>query len=403
MKIICFLKINQLALTAICAVFLAFSTFAGDKNKKSQKIVGRILKVHGNAFLFNQKETKSINSGDVIYDLSELMVEDQGQVNFQDTNKNIYFLSAGAHIKFLNQMIELKNGFIWVKALNATQDKSIHTSNAQVNYTMAEFIYHFDNSLGKTQVIVLNEEVEFNNFFEPDLKFIVPMGKFSFIDPKYNNSTPRAPVSIGKESFALITGQFSEVKPTEKGMIDYLKNNLNEKDIQQLKASDQMRGIASVNTHDQKSTVDKTDGIIIIKNSVNNKHGDAKEKDSAFYYYERINAEQSHLDTQTIKKKNNNKDHQFMKKGKVVFYEKKKNNQEDRGPASIAPSNATANESMSVNPVIKNKKSKVISDLENAFEKSLKNKKLQKKRHPSSVNKLINELESIKTDYREDY
>ncbi len=199
-------------------------------------VVASVKEVSGNVFTFEPNgETHVVQKGMVLNDLSELMTEDSAQVTIVNHLDQTIHLSSGTHIKFLNRILEVQNGTVWVLSKSNDSAVSVQTSNAKTNYNLAEFIMSYDNSSGKSQLFVINGEVEFSNMLENDLKYDVTTGKFSYISKDYENNTPREPTLIGFDSYKNLVSEFKGIKPQDIGFEKSLA--LNQKDSNRTIAS----------------------------------------------------------------------------------------------------------------------------------------------------------------------
>ncbi len=151
--------------------------------------VGTVVDIMGNSFNFygsKHKKTISLRYGSKIPDLSEVMVEDGSYVTIRDEYGRVFHLTGGTYAKFFNNIVELKNGYIWASSSNAKDRGEVHTINSITNYGSGQFIYSFDNVSGKTQLLVLDGFVNFSNAVEPDVAITVQAGNFTLVDQNYD-------------------------------------------------------------------------------------------------------------------------------------------------------------------------------------------------------------------------
>ena len=94
---------------SLLLLLLAFST------STLAKTVARVLEINGNAFVFYGKnDSKKLFYGDKIEDMSELMVDDSSTVTLKDEYGRLFHLAGGTYAKIYNNLLEVKNGNIWV-------------------------------------------------------------------------------------------------------------------------------------------------------------------------------------------------------------------------------------------------------------------------------------------------
>ena len=343
--------------------------------------VARVIEVSGNAFVFTEgSSVQTLKYGDKIKDLSEVMVEDDSKLSVVTDRGHLIYFTGGSLVKFANSVTELKNGQIWVKAEGDLSQGLVYTGNSIVNYTEGEFIYSFNNTSGKSQLLVLTGEAKFSNKIEPSLKINVASGHFSFVEQEFEKSLPRTPLKVGLDSYKKFTTLFAGFKTMENSNLEGMWGS---------KPESQKRSIASVEdqfTRTVKVPVPskvipkkraKTPGKITIIRSPRSR---VPASASPAEYYKSF--------TQKNKKKVVKKS---TKAAPIKYYGFKKAPSKSavkRIPASV-------------------KKPKIVREIaapkQNAFENSFNQNIEQNPRHSSEVNSLIDELKSYKQDYKKQY
>lgn len=342
--------------------------------------VATVIEVSGNAFSFSKSSPKTLQYGEEIADMTDLMVEDGSTLSIATRDEKVIHVSGGSLLKLYSGIIELKNGHVWISSTNKTE-AIINSSNANARFGEGEFIYSFNNISGKTQVLVLRGDVKFSNSLEPELNVKVSSGYFSIVDPEYKNSLPRTPTRVGLKSY-------KESKETFAGFKDIDDTNY-EQSIwgEKTKKQTASRDIASVK---RKSS---TKGKLYYIKSSKSSRKPASTGEAMNYYLE-------------IKKKNQkrNKPIKNNKAAPIRYFglmskpalkessaeaEIKKNPKNEgsteRSPASIG-------------------RNKLIQDLKkSAFEKSIEAQIPKNRRNPDEVNKLIDELKTYNQDYKKKY
>ncbi len=128
------------------------------------KPVAQVVEVKGQVFVVTSDgHTKSLKANDHIEDKSEVMVGEDGNITLNDYYDATYHLIEGSHIKFFNKSVQLKKGKTWIQSLNARHPLVLTTANGNVDYWKGEFITTFDHTSSKTQVLVVNGDVEVSN------------------------------------------------------------------------------------------------------------------------------------------------------------------------------------------------------------------------------------------------
>lgn len=386
------IKSTDSKLLLVFTLFFSFTALA--------KNIVRVTDVKGNAFIFTPSgKTYTVKKGMSVKDLSEIMVEDGGQVSVTNFHEHQFHIGGGSHVKFLNKITELKNGYLWVQSNNSNVELSVHTANGIVDYDRADYVLTYDGIAGSTQVVVLNGGVTFANSIETHLKYDVPAGKFSLIDSSYQNGVPRQPTPVGFKSFKSVVGYFENISPLDRGLTSVMKSKavVAERSVQKPRRT---RKIASVNTY--SASEDPLAGL---------------------------------NDTNNSKPQNSYKKYNSGKRGKVLFVKSYQSNL-GRVPASSAPNASSYYQAkkdaerrwrnrpkfvkMRVFKVPETEKSKtvvqkrlpasvasdsdrLIDDIEREFNGSMIKSFKSQERHPASVNKLIKELKSVDDNFDTDY
>ena len=376
-----------------------------------------INSVKGNVFSVLEGKTQKVKDGQFIYDFMEVISEEGSQVTFTDYYDHRFHLAGSGHIKILNKIVELKQGYIWIESYHKDNTFKIQTSNAIVSFVDGQGVISFDNYTGKTQLLSVKGKFEFANSLRSGLGVILSEGQFSFIDNKYESGNPRNPTNVGYSSFQKITSLFNGIVDSrEKKIITGMVPPREEKKTIS-------RGIASVNHNiispkkSSLSTYIKPGKITYLKRTP------ASLSDGAFdleeYYSEKLNK---------IKKTNKRKKFRpsYVKKSSVklkVFGFKSKRRsypiarkqqaprvklkikpeEKKRLPSSLIKkpevkkiSRGPASVSL-VKPMKVNTPVKPVND---GFEASVLHEYKNQMRHTSEVNDLINELKTYNQDYK---
>ncbi|MFW5887609.1 MAG: hypothetical protein ACOCUH_02310 [Bacteriovoracia bacterium] len=392
------------------------------------RAVVKVDKVKGNVFVVENGHTRLLRSGDEVNDLAEIMSSENGKASFRDYHDHQFHLSSSGHIKLLNKIIELKAGHLWVDSYNPHESFSIHTSNSQTDYDNDNFIVSFDSYYGKTQVMVLQGELQFSNIMQPELGTNVSSGYFSLIDKDYNKGIPRYPTVMGYKSFKILTTMF------DKASLE--KHETPTAILRTKKSPSRGRAIASAGTIERvKPTTairSKSKGEIILLKSSELSHSRKPASFSTEKFYKK--------EMDIIKKKKLARNPRYFgKKSKVSvnIFGKKSNSANVKKVDVNKYSGLTstgykrlyrifASKKGTKKKVSNKEKSKdknldsLLKDLNgvaskrtpasvgttndtDVFTKSLEREYQNQKRHPKEVNSLIKELRSYKQDFQQEY
>jgi hypothetical protein len=186
------------------------------------KPVAQVIEVKGQVFVMTAEgKTKSLRANDHIEEKSEVIVGEDGSITLNDYFDASYHLIEGAHLKFFNKSVQLKKGKTWIQSLNARHPLVLTTANGHVDFWKGEFITTFDQANSKTQVLVVNGDVEVSNVLEKNMKYTVSAGTFTTLDPNSESGLPRSPTKVGLNSlnsamaeFKALPDSYKEASPT---------------------------------------------------------------------------------------------------------------------------------------------------------------------------------------------
>lgn len=228
------------------------------------KPVAQVTELTGSVFVVNPDgKTSALKINQHIEDKSEIMVEEGANISLNDYYDATYHLIGGTHLKFFNKSVQLKKGKTWIQSLNSRHPLALTTANGAVDFWKGEFITTFDQSSGRTQVLVVNGEVEVSNVLDENMKYTVAAGTFTMVDSEVENGLPRTPTKVGLQSLNNALAEFKQ---------------LPEK-IKDAQIEEPSRGIASV---EEKAPVKKGEIIFITTNRL-----PASVEGSAHKYYKK--------------------------------------------------------------------------------------------------------------------
>jgi len=167
-----------------------------------------VTSLKGNVFvILPQGKVQEAHYGQKLPDFTELMTDESSQVAWRDDAGNFFQLASSGHLRFLNKIVELQQGHLWMKTSHP-QQMSVQTANAVVNFQKADGIVSFDPENSRTQVMATSGQFELSNILMREVTQVIGPGEFSFIDPQYEEGRPRLATSVGKNSYKKMTGLF---------------------------------------------------------------------------------------------------------------------------------------------------------------------------------------------------
>lgn len=207
------------------------------------KPVAQVTAVSGAVFMVSPEgKTSALKLNQHLEDKSEVMIEEGASITLNDYYNATYQLTGGSHLKFFNKSVQLKKGKTWIQSKNARHLLALTTANGHVNFLKGEFITTFDQSTSKTQVLVVNGEVEVSNILDKNMKYTVAAGSFTMVDPEIENGSPRTPTKVGLASLNSALKDFQHIPekiksstpdrsiasieeaPVKRGEITYIKS-----------------------------------------------------------------------------------------------------------------------------------------------------------------------------------
>jgi len=215
--------------------------------------VAQVVEITGQVFVINEVgKTKSLILDDHLDEKSEVLVEEGASVTLNDYYDSTYHLIGGSHVKLFDKSIQLKKGKTWVQSKSDRHQLGLTSANGLIEFKKSEFIATFDQSLSKTQVLVVNGELDFSNVLDQNHRQTVASGTFTFIDPKIEDGLPRPATKIGLQSLNLALSEF-------KGLPEEIKK------VKPIELTSPSREIASVQEEKKIEVKPKRGEIIFIK------------------------------------------------------------------------------------------------------------------------------------------
>lgn len=336
--------------------------------------LGLIQSLKGHTFMTSENTLAPAKVGDSVADFSEIMTEEGAEATIALSHDQVLHLSGSTQVRFLNKMIELKRGYIWLQSPKSGGVSSIQTANADFRFGKGEGIYSFDPGHSKSQVLVLTGDHTIANINNPENYTSLRDGEFSFVSSDYEDGRARAPTRIGGDSFGRVMALFKDVSPMAPHSYEVQQNS--------------GRSIASV-----EASAPKAQGKIIYVQDKSDEKREIEELKLLNYHQSRL-VKMAKPKVARKWKPNYQKDSGV----KVQIFGAAPSVSSGRTPASIAPTAAPAPRR---SPASLGRMAPSIED--NAFNRSLVDQYKKQMRHSKEVNSLIKELESVDQDFSESY
>jgi hypothetical protein len=309
------------------------------------KPVAQVVEVSGTVFMVTPEgKTTALKKNQHLEDKSEVMVEEGASITLNDYYDATYHLTGGSHLKFFNKSVQLKKGKTWIQSLNSRHPLALTTANGHVDFWKGEFITTFDQATSKSQVLVVNGEVEVSNILDKNMKYSVAAGSFTMINPEIENGIPRAPTKVGLASLNSALMEFKQLP-------------------EKMKSEPVGRSIASV---EESKTVKKGEITFITSNRMPASVGSG----SAHKYYKKMMNKKSQLTPAPITIYGMS----WNKTGEVKVL---------RNPASVP-----------VMPAVTPKITHPVVNNDPEFTESLKGHSIQQPKHSKELDNLIKDLSS---------
>lgn len=372
---------------------LLVSSLAQAKSPKA-----RVDHIVGNAFVTQNGTTKLLKKGDHLFDMADVTTEEGALVTFTNFFDQQYHLSGGGHVKVMNQIVELKRGYIWLESMGLKNvASSVQTPNSIVTYKKGEAIISFDQFTGKTQILSIKGKFSFKNIFQEHLGLDVPSGEFSFISKDYENGAPRRPTPVGKSTFSKITGLFSEKPVSNHSKVAGRAMDIATESPSDYfsKRSGMKRDIASVGNNTSSS---KNEGrIIYVKKKKSKKV--ARENKMLSYMGRKL----ASLEKYKPKKRVFRPDYSEKSGIKVNIYGRGLTHKTSRKPASVVKRPSYNKRSSVRGPASVSNLPSQVEMKRSIFESSLMKEYKKQMRHSKEVNNLIQDLKNYDMDYKQAY
>ncbi len=409
-------------------LFLAIVAFNVASFAASSNVIVVVSEIKGNAFYSLGGSTKVLKPGMYLPAKTEIFTEVGSQVAFNDYYDHVFYLSGGAHLIVYPNLVELKEGYLWVKSLAFDALKGplkVTTANSLIEHTKGEGIISFDTFSGKTQVLSIKGDFDLKNIRQEYQWTQVAEGQFSFIQDEYNKGTPRQSTPIGYASYKKVTSLFEGVDAFDKAKTESsLKAypSTTTKAVATRSNATKSRGIASVEkvdpfeealraeTGEAPTHTNTTTGTTTVLKLRNPQQEKAVEKSLMKFYKNKV----SELGRPQAKKKWT-PSYDEKSGVKVKIFGRGATHSSSRAGARM-PASVRPVQPAQTNRVTKSYKKKyrtpasiglmapsVNTSGNGKFENELVDQYKKQMRHDQEVNELIDQLKSIDMDYKKEY
>ena len=201
--------------SAISSLLLLFSLILLSLTQPAfaaSKVVGQVIKVSGHAFLMRQGHVVEMNRGTYLQDFDEVLTEDGAEVMLGDFSRRQVTMAGGGHLKWMNQVLELKRGYVWAQSQNPSDPFIVQTATGQNKILKGEMVVSFDQATGKSQVLALSGTVTTASLLT-GASYDLQQGQFTMAEQEENDGEPRTPTNIGFDSLKKMRNLFSLVHP----------------------------------------------------------------------------------------------------------------------------------------------------------------------------------------------
>ena len=172
------------------------------------KPMGLVTKISGKVFVTTEEgKTSTLRLNQTVDEKSEILVPTDSALTLNDYYDGTFHLVGGSHLKLFDKSVQLKTGKVWVQSMNSRHPLALTTANGQVNYLKGEFIAIYDKPTKRSQILVVDGEVDVANILDQQMKYSIPAGSFTVVD----DDVPRAPTKVGHQSLNAALAEFKSL------------------------------------------------------------------------------------------------------------------------------------------------------------------------------------------------
>lgn len=176
------------------------------------RLVGKIQKVKGTAFMTHDGRTITLKDGMDVHQSAQIIVPDQAQVTVGDFNERRLHLVGGSSLIFNHHEATLLTGSVWSQATPFSKAFTLSTANMLMQSFKGEFVASYSSDTKKTQLTVISGEVNAASPKKPELRYGILAGHFTTAHEDYDEGYPRSPTQLGFASLAATLKMFPGVE-----------------------------------------------------------------------------------------------------------------------------------------------------------------------------------------------
>jgi len=176
------------------------------------RLVGKIHKVKGTAFMTYDGRTITLKDGMDVHQSSQIIVPDQAQVTVGDFNERRLHLAGGSSLIFNHHEATLLTGSVWSQATPFSKAFNLSTANMLMQSFKGEFVASYSSDTKKTQLTVISGEVNAASPKKPELRYGILAGHFTTAHEDYDEGYPRSPTQLGFASLESTLKMFPSVE-----------------------------------------------------------------------------------------------------------------------------------------------------------------------------------------------
>jgi len=228
---------------------------------------GRIVKLKGDAFISSKGKTVDAANGSILRVGDEFFLTENAEVDFVDLEGREFTLAELGSITLGEKSLNLRSGTIMFMGKSFHPKFTITSVNSSIDFEHSYAIVQYDAIKGRTQIVQINGQSHFANYFKPELNTSVQAQHFSFIDRSYEEGAPRIPTSIGAKSFEQMASIF--IKKIDLNSFEGRKETAKEYSKAIENHKEPLRTIASVNPPiEQEKANSKQNDLEIYKSQI---------------------------------------------------------------------------------------------------------------------------------------
>ncbi len=176
------------------------------------RLVGKIHKVKGMAFMTHDGRTITLKEGMDIHQSAQIIVSDQAQVTLGDFNERRFHLTGGSSLILNQNEATLLAGSVWSQATAFSKNFVLSSANMHMQSFKGEYVATYSPDTKKTQLTVISGEVNAASPKKPELRYGILAGHFTTAHEDHDEGYPRSPTQLGFSSLTNTLKMFPGVE-----------------------------------------------------------------------------------------------------------------------------------------------------------------------------------------------